>query len=73
MIVMTIVALWGQVDLSVCLGEVNDVLVTGNLNGSLIAGRAPGRAAFSARCGRNFVDEVPYLGHLPDSAEGRRE
>jgi len=62
---MTIAILWERMVFSVCLGEFNDVPVTGNISGSLVADRAPGRAAFAARCGRNFVDEALYLGHLP--------
>ena len=61
MIVMITVALWGWMGFSVCHGEVNDVLVTSDLSGSLVADRARGRATFAARCGRNFVDEVLYL------------
>ena len=51
----------------VCFSVVDDVLVTGDLNGSLVADLA--RAAPAARCGCNFVDEMSYLRHLPDGAE----
>ena len=66
---MTVVALWRQMDLSACLGEVDDVLMTGNPGGSLVADRS----TFAARRGRNPVDKILYLGHLPGSAEGERK
>jgi len=72
-IVVVSAALWGRVDLPVCLGEVNDVLVTSDSSGSLLAGRALERAAFAARCGRNLVDEMFYPGHLPGGVEGERK
>ena len=63
----TISTLWGWLGIPVCLGEVDDVLVAGDLNGSLVAD--PARAAPAARYGCNFVDEMFYLRHLADGAE----
>lgn len=66
----SLIALRGRVDLPVCLGEVNDVLVISDSSGNLVAGRALERAAFAARCGRGLANKVFYPGHLPGGVGG---
>ena len=70
---MIIAILWERVILSVCLGEFNDVPVTRNPSSGLVVDCAPGRATFTVRCGRNFVDEAPYLGHLRPAVQREKE
>jgi len=72
-IVMSIAILWGWMNLSICLGEFNDVPVTRKPSGSLVVDRTPRRGTFIARCGRNFVDEPLYLGHLPLAVQREKE
>jgi len=68
---MVSVALQGRTDLSVRLGEMDSILVASDFNGSLVTACALGRATLVAPCGRDFVDEVFYLGHSPDSRWGK--
>lgn len=70
---MTITILWGQMDLSVFPGEFNDIPMISDFSGSLFADRTLEKATLAARCGHNFVDEMPYLGHLPGNVEGERK
>lgn len=62
-----------RVDLSACLGKINNVLVTSDFDISLIADEALERAALAARCRRDFVDEMLYPGHSPDEVEEERK
>ena len=64
--------LWGWVDLSVCLGEMNSVLATSGFSGALVPACAFVRATLAACRGCDFVDKVLYLGHLPGGREGKR-
>lgn len=55
----------GRVGLPGCLGEADNVLVTGGFNGTLVPDYVLERATLAARYRRDFVDEMLYLGHLP--------
>lgn len=56
-----------------CLGKLNGVPVTSDVSRSLVTDRAVQRATLAACCGRNFMDELLYPGHLPDGVEGGRK